>query len=125
MHVMDSGIGLDPELLRASNGQPGHELVFDAFRRGANVVAAGIPGTGLGLSIVREVVEQAGGRIWVVSRPGAGTSFSLTLPAREPSGEEPVVRDTRSTQVVMEKADARSAEPEPPPQPGAPRGQRD
>jgi signal transduction histidine kinase len=72
-------MGLDPSLAQPADGEPGHEAVFDAFRRGANVIAAGIPGTGLGLSIVREVVEQAGGRIIVSSRPGQGSSFTVAF----------------------------------------------
>ena len=66
------------------------------------MITAGIPGTGLGLSIVREVVEQAGGRIGVVSRVGAGSSFTVTLPASSDATDQPVVRDTRATKVVLE-----------------------
>jgi signal transduction histidine kinase len=102
IHVSDTGIGIDPSLLQSSDGEPGHEAVFDAFRRGANAIVAGIPGTGLGLSIVREVVEQAGGRIGVVSRVGAGTSFTVTLPAGSDARGFPAVRDTRATEVVLE-----------------------
>lgn len=101
VHVSDSGMGFDPALLHAEDHRLGEQPVFEAFRRGPNVMAAGIPGSGLGLSIVREVVEQAGGRIWVVSRPGAGTSFTLTLPIGGESGRPPI-RDTRATEVVLE-----------------------
>lgn len=102
IHVSDTGMGIDASLLRSANGEPTYAAVFDAFRRGANVIAAGIPGTGLGLSIVREVVEQAGGRIWVVSRPGAGSSFTITLPVTGMGGDQPLVRNTRGTEVVLE-----------------------
>lgn len=102
IHVSDTGIGIDPSLLQSPDGDTGHEPIFDAFRRGANVITAGIPGTGLGLSIVREVVEQAGGRIGVVSRVGAGSSFTVTLPASSDVTDHPVVRDTRATKVVLE-----------------------
>ena len=60
--VADTGMGMPPEMLQAQDNVPGQAPIFDAFRRGNNAIAAGIPGTGLGLSIVREVVEQAGGR---------------------------------------------------------------
>lgn len=102
IHVSDTGMGFDPELLRSDGNTLGHEPVFDAFRRGSNVIAAGIPGTGLGLSIVREVVEQAGGRLWVMSRPGVGSSFTVTLPASGAAEDQPLVRDTRATEVVLE-----------------------
>jgi len=102
IHVSDSGMGFDPQLLRAQGGTLGEEPVFDAFRRGPNALAAGIPGTGLGLTIVREVVEQAGGRIWLVTRPGAGSSFTVTLPAAAAPAEPSLARDTRATEVVLE-----------------------
>jgi signal transduction histidine kinase len=100
IHVSDTGIGIDPKLLRADS--LGQEPVFEAFSRGPNAMAAGLPGTGLGLSIVREVVEQAGGRIWVMSRLGIGSSFTITLPLVDGGPTEPLVRNTRSTDVVLE-----------------------
>jgi len=80
IHVSDTGIGIDASLLQSADGDTGHEPIFDAFRRGANVITAVIPGTGLGLSIVREVVEQAGGRIRLESEEGQGTAFIVELP---------------------------------------------
>ncbi len=87
IHVSDTGMGFDPGLLGSEGKQLGTEPVFDAFQRGRNAIVAGIPGTGLGLSIVREVVEQAGGRIWVMSRPGAGSSFTVTFPTSAAAGQ--------------------------------------
>jgi two-component system phosphate regulon sensor histidine kinase PhoR len=100
IHVTDTGIGIDPTLLRSDH--LGEEPAFEAFSRGPNALAAGLPGTGLGLSIVREIVEQAGGRIWVMSRLGIGSSFTVTLPLVDGGPSEPLVRNTRSTDVVLE-----------------------
>jgi heavy metal sensor kinase len=65
-------------------GIPADELVhlFDRFYRfdGAHTKSAG--GNGLGLSISREIVRAHGGRIWVDSAPGRGSSFSFALPCR-------------------------------------------
>jgi signal transduction histidine kinase len=102
VHVSDTGIGLDPRLLRSEGKTLGEEPVFEPFRRGPNVLAAGIPGTGLGLTIVREVVEQAGGQIWVMSRVGAGSSFTVTLPLSSAAPPEPIVPDTRAARVILE-----------------------
>lgn len=71
--VADTGIGIPPE------DQP---RVFDRFYRAANT-AAGYEGSGLGLSIVRSIVEAHGGRIWIESSPGGGSTFTTVLPALE------------------------------------------
>jgi signal transduction histidine kinase len=80
--VADTGMGINPEILASKDGVPDHAPIFDAFRRGENALTAGIPGTGLGLSIVREIVEQAGGRVRVTSCPGEGSTFTITFPTR-------------------------------------------
>jgi len=102
--VKDTGFGLETGAL-ADHGAEGGGSLFDAFRRGNNAVAAGIPGTGLGLSIVREVVEQAGGRIIVYSRPGRGSTFTVMFP----TGRDPLaplcVRDTRASEIITEHAE--------------------
>lgn len=70
--VSDTGIGMDEETQRH---------IFDRFYR-----AAPYPddrGNGLGLSIVRRVVTLCGGRVTVFSRPGNGSTFTVTLPAEE------------------------------------------
>lgn len=100
--VTDTGIGINPELLQPPDGVPGHEPVFDAFRRGNNALAAGIPGTGLGLSIVREVVEQAGGRLRVISRPDEGSTFTVTFPAYRGADAAVPLRNTRASEIVVE-----------------------
>ncbi|GGK35194.1 hypothetical protein GCM10008955_31380 [Deinococcus malanensis] len=71
--VEDNGIGIAPEHL---------ETVFGVFQRvhGQSEYA----GSGLGLAIVRKIVEEHGGRIWVTSVEGEGTSFHFTLPGGDP-----------------------------------------
>jgi two-component system sensor histidine kinase KdpD len=58
------------------------EHIFDKFYRAGNVRSK-VPGTGMGLSIARQIVLAHGGRIWVESRAGGGSSFSFSLPLAE------------------------------------------
>lgn len=69
--VSDTGIGIEPE------EQP---QVFERFFRGEHPVVRKYPGRGLSLSIAKSLVELHGGRVWVESMPGKGSSFSFTLP---------------------------------------------
>ncbi|MDK1360196.1 HAMP domain-containing sensor histidine kinase [Arthrobacter sp. zg-Y1219] len=55
------------------------ELFTKFFRTGA-VHQAGIPGAGLGLSISKNIVEAHGGTITLVSEPGVGSAFTVSLP---------------------------------------------
>ncbi len=69
--VSDTGRGMTPDEV---------ERVFDRFFRGESDERRG-PGTGLGLSIVKSLIDMHGGTISVDSRPGAGTTFTVGLPA--------------------------------------------
>ena len=55
--------------------------LFEPFYRGKNGSASAIPGSGLGLSLVQHIVEGHGGRLTVVSEEGAGSMFTIHLPA--------------------------------------------
>ncbi len=68
--VKDSGIGIP------AADQP---YIFDKFFRATNS-RQGYMGTGLGLSIVKSIVENHGGRIWLESKAGEGTLFTVVLP---------------------------------------------
>jgi len=54
-------------------------FIFDKFYRASNV-PHNVPGTGLGLSIVKSIIENHRGRIWLESKPGHGSTFTVVLP---------------------------------------------
>jgi signal transduction histidine kinase len=70
--VRDQGIGMDQKEVKQ---------IFHKFYRTRKAEESGEAGTGIGLSIVQQIVEQHGGHIDVVSQPGAGSCFTLVLPA--------------------------------------------
>jgi len=69
--VNDTGTGISKENLGK---------VFNVDAKFTSEGTAGEKGTGLGLSLVKEIVEKHGGKIWVESKVGKGTSFKFTLP---------------------------------------------
>ncbi|MEE9297374.1 MAG: PAS domain S-box protein [Phycisphaerae bacterium] len=70
--IRDNGIGMEPEY---------HQRVFDVFYRLKEVEDP--KGTGVGLAIAKRIVERHGGRIWVESEHGQGSTFYFTLPMCE------------------------------------------
>jgi signal transduction histidine kinase len=79
--VADTGVGIPADKL---------EKVFDRFYQVDGSATRRYGGAGLGLAIVRRIIEAHGGRIWVESELGHGSSFKFTLPA-----EPPLVERTR------------------------------
>ncbi len=79
----------------ASASPPAEQArIFEPFYRAADVIAARIQGAGLGLSLVQRIVDGHGGRITVKSAPGAGSEFTVSLPAASISAAE-AIRATR------------------------------
>ncbi len=72
MWVADQGIGIAPEEL---------PKVFDRFFRADNRDVRKIGGTGLGLTLVKEIITAHGGRVWIESHLGQGSTFFFTLPS--------------------------------------------
>ena len=68
--VSDTGVGISPE---------DQQTVFEEFRQ-VGSAAKKTEGTGLGLAISRKLIELHGGRLWVESALGAGSTFTFTLP---------------------------------------------
>jgi signal transduction histidine kinase len=80
-------------------GIPASELphIFDPFYRGADAVERQVHGNGLGLSLVKRIVAAHGGRVSVTTRAGAGSSFTIALPAVPPDAHARTVASELQT----------------------------
>jgi len=70
IEIRDEGIGIAPQHL---------DRIFHVFERLHTTEA--YPGTGIGLAIVKRGINRIGGKVWVESAPGKGSSFFISLPA--------------------------------------------
>jgi len=76
LEVEDTGSGIEPQHL---------ERIFERFYRVDKARSRELGGTGLGLSIVKHFVQAHGGRVFVESVPGKGSTFRVVLPLAAPS----------------------------------------
>ena len=81
--VSDNGPGIPPEY---------HELIFRKFEQVRTPNIPRVRSSGLGLAFCKLAVDSHGGRIWVFSREGEGSSFHIYLPLRPPAGSEAPAR---------------------------------
>ncbi len=73
LSVVDSGIGISTE---------NQKLIFDEFRQLDGTTTRKYSGTGLGLAICKKIIDLLGGKIWVDSLEGSGSTFSFTIPLK-------------------------------------------
>jgi two-component system, NtrC family, sensor kinase len=86
--VSDTGIGISPE---------DQAKIFEEFRQVGSDYAHKVEGTGLGLTLAKKFVELHGGKIWVDSAPGKGSTFSFTLPQKQSLSKPQLEADKIST----------------------------
>jgi signal transduction histidine kinase/ActR/RegA family two-component response regulator len=77
--VRDTGVGIAPE---------DKARIFEEFEQAESGVASSREGTGLGLALARRFVELHGGRLWVESQMGVGSTFTFTLPMQLASPDQ-------------------------------------
>ena len=108
--VRDTGIGI-PEEER--------ERIFEAFQRGGRGARTSVEGTGLGLTLSRRILDLHGGRLWMESTVGEGSTFSFTVPQLAGATGAPRERETalaalpepgQADTILVIEDDRRSAE---------------
>jgi len=87
--VKDTGVGIPKNQM---------ELIFERFRQGSESHNRGYEGSGLGLSIAKSYVEMLGGKIWVESEEGKGSTFYFTIPYNAVSEEKRAIENVVSAE---------------------------
>ncbi len=104
--VTDTGIGISKENIRR---------VFAQFEQVDNSTARGAEGTGLGMPIAKSLIELQGGRIWLESEVGIGSTFSITIPTQapdQPEGMPPPEEVSPELEAQVEQAIAEAETPD-------------
>ena len=72
-------------------------VIFEKFRQAGDTLTQKPAGSGLGLAISRQIIVHFGGRLWVASEPGSGSTFSFTIPLTPASqaNDEASLREPR------------------------------
>lgn len=86
-YIKDTGIGIPADK---------QELIFERFLQADTSINRGYEGAGLGLSISKAFVEKFGGKIWVESEVGKGSTFYFSLPCSLKKQSSPVTKNTKS-----------------------------
>ncbi|MFZ1714520.1 MAG: ATP-binding protein, partial [Saprospiraceae bacterium] len=93
--IADTGIGI---------ANKDHSVVFEQFKQVGDTLTDKPKGTGLGLPICKEIVEHHGGRIWLESELGKGSTFTFSIPTGKPSTPKPMLLDALLKQLNEEVA---------------------